>query len=198
MATLVHITPTKIEACDNHRLFVAGLKTGFPQSVCIPAISAIAVSSLPITHVSIGEGWAHFKEEEGGTVAVRTSQERYHKSVEDLLKMDDPKQVKLPSNMAELVERAQVMNESDYDSKVMIKVADGQLTIMSRKDSGWYRERKKVKYTGTPLRFSVHPKFLADVLKRTDIVSISKDRLKLTVENVEFVVLLDVTTKDEE
>lgn len=187
---LVHATPKLVEACDNFRLFRADTETGFPAEVLIPAGSLIKLQPWVITAVSVGEGWVHFRTDTKKlTVSVRCSHEKYHESMDALLQLGkDAQEVSLPANLGEIVERANVMQGEN--PKAEVKIEGDQLTLTSRKDTGWYTETKKVKYSGKPLSFEVHPQFLVEVLARTRKVMVDRKRMKLEADGIQFVVSL--------
>ena len=193
LTMLVHVTPKLIEACDNYRLFRSTMDTGFSEEGLLPAASILKLEGVPIKRVAMGEGWAHFRTSSKLVISIRCSHEKYHEGLEALLQVDDAEAVELPEDMAEIVGRSTVMVSLSEDglSNIRIKLKESQLTVESRKDSGWYRERKKVKYNGGDMEFDVHPKFLVDLLSRTHQALLSpRHRLKIEVDNTEFVVAL--------
>ena len=191
MTTVVHITKDKIEACDNYRFFRATLKTGFKTPVMIPASSLLALDGQVLLSASQGEGWIHFKTDTGHEISCRCTHGNYA-NVDSILKIKSSEDVVLPPNLGEMSGRAEVMAINDGVAFVKIRIEDKQLTIESRKDSGWYREKKRVKYDGPALGFEVNPKFLSDVLERTRKVKIGDGKMKLEVDNIQFVVCLEV------
>ncbi len=190
LTTCVHVTSSIIEACDNHRLYRATGKTGFKSEVLLPASTLSQLSGKPIRKVSIVKGWTHFRLKSGVTVSLRCYQEKYHESMADILEMKDATEVTFPANVADLLSRAEVMLEKQYDSRVNIAIEKGQLVMTSRKDAGWYEERKKIRYSGQALRFGAHPQFLSDILKQARKVFITRGKLKIEGDGQEFVVVL--------
>ena len=191
MTTLVHITPKMIEACDNWRLFRAVMDTGFPEECLLPASSVTQIAQLDLRRVSLHEGWAHFRTADKQIVSIRTSKEKYHEGMDKLLDIGAAQDVRLPKNLADIISRTVVMMSAEEEPHVRIKLKEGELTVESRKDSGWYRERKKIEYTGDVMEFDVHPKFLVEILQRTHKVQVGKaHRIKMEADGVQFVVAL--------
>lgn len=190
LATCVHVTPDRIEASDNYRLFRVDGATGFPVEVLIPAESIEAIEGMEVVRVAVGEGWAYFKTSSGAEIAVRCSHEKYNDKVDEALAMHNPQEITLPANLAEMVERAEVFNTAQYDAKVGVRIAEGELTLTSRKDNGWYKERKKIEYSGRTLDFEINPKFLVDILARTREVLVDDRKMKIASDRVQFVVAL--------
>jgi DNA polymerase III sliding clamp (beta) subunit (PCNA family) len=193
ITTMVHVTPDAVEATDNFRLFRSALKTGFPGEVLIPALGLQALETVPLYKVSVNKGWVHFrtskKKGEGAVVSVRAAMDDYP-DLGPVLKMKQKEVVKLPSNLADMVERSEVMSEG-ADPLVHVTVEKGFLTLKQQKENGWYREQKKLPYKGTPLSFQVNPKFLVEVLQRTTTVQVGKNKMKIESDGVEFVVTLE-------
>ena len=198
LTTVVHIKPDRIEACDNYRLFRADGPTGFTDEVLIPASGLGGLGKLPIIRACQGKGWTHFRLESGTAVSVRCSHEKYHEGVDTLLDVKDGEEVSLPGNLEEIVGRAQVMNESGYDSRVSVAIAEGEIVVTARKETGWYKERKKVTYRGPALNFDINPEFFVALLSRTTDVTIGSGRLLIAVDNIQCVVALTVAKADAE
>jgi hypothetical protein len=198
LTTLVHVTPKMVEACDNWRLFRADMETGFPEECLLPAASVLQIATLELKRVSINEGWAHFRTSAKQTISIRTSKEKYHSGLDDLLNIGESQEVNLPKNLSDIVSRTVVMMNAEEEPRVSIKLKPEQLTVESRKDTGWYRERKRIKYNGDEMEFEVNPKFLVELLQRTHKVHVSKrHRIKLEADGVQFVVALVKKTEDE-
>lgn len=193
LTTCVHVLPDKIEASDNYRYISIEGRTGFPSEVLIPASSIAKLEGLEITKIAQGEGWIHFKTVSGAEISMRCSHQKYHDGADTVLTMDNPENITLPVNLGEMIERAEVFITAAYDSKVGIQIANERLKITSRKETGWYREEKRIRYQGRPLEFEVNPKFLAEVLKRTRDVKVDSRKMKIEYDRIKFVVAL--TTK---
>lgn len=188
LTTVVHATPKLVESCDNFRLFRATIETGFPEEVLIPAESLLELEPWKVVSVSVGKGWVHFRtEDKTHVVSIRCSHEKYHGNLDVLLTLGkDAETVSLPGNLVEIVERSSVMLDAENPA-VQLKMEAGKLTLISRKDTGWYKETKKVKYEGKPLDFEVNAKFLVEVFGRSKDVQVDSKRLKLVTDEIEFV-----------
>lgn len=198
LTTMVHVTPDLIEGCDNFRLFRATLKTGFPAEVLIPKATVLKLDGLGVEAVSVGEGWAHFKTD-SGVLSVRCSHQKYMEGLDNILKIGDAEKLSLPNNLGEILSRAEVMlDKADPEAKVVIRIEPGKLFTTSRKDGGWYKEEKRIKYDGPEIEFLAHPKFLVDMLERTrDVLISGGTRMKMEADGVEFMVALTVPEASE-
>jgi hypothetical protein len=193
--TVVHLCPDMVEACDNSRLFRYQLQTGVPETL-IPASSLESVNGQTIKAVSRTKGWIHFLLPGKHQMSLLLVKAKYP-DLTHLLEIEKPRRVNLPSNMEDILSRAEMMQEASFDASVGVTLEKGRMTLTSRKDTGWYRESKKVDYKAEPLRFSVHPKFLQEVLAKKKSVYVGGDKMKLVDEEATFVISLEIGKQDE-
>lgn len=198
LATCVHVTPDRVEACDNKRMFRADMATGFPGEILLPASSLHELEGLEILKVSIGEGWCHFKTSGGGVISLRCSHEPYHAGLDAVLEMTDPVKLVLPAELKDIVQRAEVFQDAKFNTRIGIRLSDGLLTITSRKESGWYREKKGIEYAGRDIFFEIQPQFLCEMLERTRDVLVDDRKMKAESSGVQFVVTLSVKEEEPE
>lgn len=194
--TEVHITSKWVEACDNFRLFRAESKTGIEKDLLVPAAELLSIGSIVpvkmgVTRYKAGGGWFHLKTKGGHMISLRCATGEYP-DLTPLLKLKKPQKVRLPSNLGEIIGRAQIMHETAFDAMVSVTIAEGELTLKARKDSGWYRESKKVKYEGASIGFDVNPKFLEEVLHQSRSVMIGGNRMRIESPDSVFCVSLEV------
>ena len=78
-----------------------------------------------------------------------------------------------------------------WDSQVTITLEDNLLKVLSRKEEGWFKEIKKVKYEGTPITFSIHPLFLKELAAKTRKAVINDRQIKVVAGGVEFTAALE-------
>lgn len=189
--TMVHVTPDIIEASDNYRILRAKLATGFIDECMIPATSIKAMRDIKIKRVSIGEGWVHFRTVAKQIISVRCSHETYHDDMELMMQVDGSA-ITFPKNLADILARATVMMDTDDLPLISIELTKNKIKVESRKDNGWYRENKKIKYDGVPLNFSVRPASLLEMLKRTHsaVVDSNGGKMKIIADNVQFLIAL--------
>lgn len=190
MTTVVHVTPEKVEACDNFRMFRYELQTGFKRAALIPALGLKPLANITVNKAAYRGGWAHFKTASGHVISIRCDSGDYP-NLDPLLAMENPRKVTLPANLADILSRAEVMHEH-HDKVVNISITENKIVLKASKDTGWFREWKKIKYTGEPLRFDVNPQFLQQMLEKTRKVEICENRMKLETGEASFVVSLEV------
>lgn len=195
--TEVHVTSKYVEASDSYRFFRCTMETGFDKELLIPAISVNAVGSLAFEKVSVKGGWLHLRRRGGHRVSLRCSKGEYL-PFDKIIQLKDPKKVRLPANLSEVLARAEVMQDSGNDAMVSIRIEDGKLTLKAKKDTGWYEESRDIKYSGERLSFDVNPAFLEEILTKTRTVRVSGSRMKIEAGDTIFIVCLDVERKEED
>lgn len=196
MMMAVHMNEDRIEATDSYRLFRCDLETGFPRSVLIPAASLERVGGLVVEEVGYTKKgkettWLHLKMPEEHHVSIRCMSGEFPNLI-PMMKMKDPHKVKLPANLDDIIARADIMQESTSDALVHVSIAEGKLKLKAEKETGWYREEKRIDYDGEPLVFSVHPKFLEEVFSKKKTVLVAGKRMKLKVDEYTFVICLNI------
>ncbi len=189
LTTVVHATPALVEACDNYRLYRASLDTGFPQDILIPAASVSPFVKIKPTEISVTNGWLHGKTEDGTVIAVQCSQGKYHESIESIMEDPDAEDIVFPEELDGMLDRAAVMSEHGFDSRVTVTIAQNNLTIETRKMSGWYKEHKRTDHAGAELTFDIHPYFLKDILAKSHTAKVG-ERLSVEFDDVLFISVL--------
>lgn len=196
--THVHITSDRIESTDSFRVFRADIETGISKPCLVHALSLLCACSHKLKKISVSEeGWVHFVTEGGMLLGLLCSADSYYKKemIDNLLQVSG-EHVTLPSNLGDMLSRAEVMDTPSlsiggWDSQVTITLKDNTLRVASRKEEGWFRELKKIKYEGPEMTFSIHPTFLKDLISRTRDVTISDRQIKVEVENIHFTAALE-------
>ena len=192
MTTCVHATEDRIEACDNNRLYIAKISTGIPLEILIPAISLNNIKNYKLVAVSNVKEWLHFKTKSNCIISIRCYSGDYHKDTEKQFEMKGEK-LELPDELIDILRRAEVMIEgASWETEVHLELKKNTLIIKSNKDGGWYEEKKRIKYSGKELAFSIQPELLIDILEKEKVVTVCEDRLKIKTGNVKFIVMLRV------
>lgn len=192
LTKMVHISGDKIEASDNDRFYMAEIPTGFPEEVLIEADIILQLKGLELIKVSLAEGWVYFKTSSNAIIAVRTTLDEYMSEIDSIMEMKNSQKVLLPQNLKEIIERSQTFTTQDADARITIHIENGMLILTARKETGWAKEKKRLAYKGTPLTFSIPPKFLIEMLERTREVMVGDYKMKMTTEKIQFVVTLDM------
>jgi hypothetical protein len=114
---------------------------------------------------------------------------------DSLLQVEGDQSV-FPKNLLEILSRAEVMQDSNayaqvWDSQISIALFEDTLQVTSKKDEGWFKESKRINYSGPELRFSIHPTFLKEIISRTKKAIISEKQIKIEVGNIFFTAALE-------
>lgn len=176
--TCIHITPDLVEACDNFQIARYPVSTGLAAECLVKKDSLKHIVGLGMTEVSETKTWLHFRNPSGLVLSVR----REKLDFEDLDSILDMKgtHTTLPGGLAEAIEKAQIFSgENSENNVVIVELRTGQLRLRGEGASGWYEERKDVKWEGEPLSFNIAPKLLVDITTRTNDCYLTPGRLKI-------------------
>jgi len=176
--TCIHVTPTHIEACDNFQMARYPLDVGVEKACLVKRDSLKHVTGLGMTEVGETRTWLHFRNPTGLVLSVRREVLEFEE-LDGILEMEGTPTT-LPGGLAEAVEKAEIFSSENSDNNVvLVSLKAGQLSLKGIGASGWYEERKDVKWDGDPLTFSMAPKLLLEVSGRTNDCSIAPGRLKI-------------------
>lgn len=179
--TCVHVHPEYVEACDNYQLSRFPMKTGIKKASLVRQSSIKNIIDLGMIEFSESDTWVHFRNSGGLVLSCRRHLEEYI-SLDALLECDGSPTV-IPKGLSDAAERADVFSSENADNnQVTVDLSPkngGQLRITGQGASGWYKETKKLKYTGEPMRFRIAPKLLMEISKRHNECEIAADRLKI-------------------
>lgn len=196
MTTKVHSTKKLVEACDNSHLFRCEMETGVREELLIPGDSILAVGSITFHKMSVSKDWLHLQTKGKHRISIRCSRGDYP-DLTPLLKLKNPRKVKLPGSLPDILSRAESMQDASYDATVAITIEEGKLTIRTKKESGWYRESKSIEYVGDQIRFDVNPQLLEEILAKKKSVRIGENRMMIQSPGTTFVVSLQIAEEKE-
>lgn len=184
LTTCVHVTDGLVEACDNFRWVRTRCKTRFDREMLIPGKSVADLAGVDIHKMATTRGCLHLLTHSGTMISIRCSEEPYHADIAKLGVMaKDAVAVRLPVKLKDIVRRAQL-----FDARVVVDLTTGRLKMTSRKDGGWYREVKKLKYRGPDMRFRVQADLLLEMLEYSGHeVSIDEKKLRVVMDKTLFV-----------
>lgn len=174
----IHMTPKYVEACDNYQVVRYKVDTGVTENCLIKKDSFRHIVGLGMTEVSVGATWVHYRNPVGLMFSVRRESMDFE-SIDKILKTTGTKTT-LPGGISEAVEKAEIFSSENSDNNVVvIELRTGELRIKGQGASGWYEERKEIKWEGDKFSFSIAPKLLVDVAARTNDCYIAPGILKV-------------------
>lgn len=176
--TCIHLTPEYVEACDNFQLARYPVATGVERPCLVKRDSLKHVTGLGMTQVSETKTWLHFRNPTGLVLSVRREQLDYEDLAPILTMEGTP--TTLPGGLAEAVAKAEIFSaENSEHNVVIVELRQGEMRLKGVGASGWYEERKDVKWEGAALTFNIAPKLLVDITARTNDCFIAPGRLKI-------------------
>lgn len=193
--TCVHICKNGvIESCDGFRVtrMIVG-KVGL-EDCLIPASVAKDLVKYPITEQASGEGWRHFRTEDGTVFSCRILEDQYPDIDGKGILNVTGEAVEFPKNMMEILDRAGVFAKRDHysEEEVSVTLGNKKIVVEGKSDSGWFKEVSNIRYTGEAKSIIVHPDFLKDMLARIQSCVIGSNSMKFEGEGWQHVVWMKV------
>ncbi len=195
--TCVHIHPDFVEACDRFQIARFPMKTGVQSPVLVKAESIKKILGYDMTEVSETDTWIHFRNPKGLVLSLR----RFVDSYTDLSKFltkEETSPITLPP-LEEVVGRAEIFSgENKVGSHVIVELLKDYIIVEGQGASGWYKERKEVKFNGTPMKFKVAPKLLVEINKKSGDCMVGESRLVVDTGKFIYVTCTVLPQKKEE
>jgi len=174
--TCVHIAEDRVEASDDFQIVSYPMKTGVGSPMLVRRDSINKVLGVDPTEWAESDGWLHFRNTAGLTLSCRRYVEDYPE-VGKFLKVDGSK-TKFPKAIDDALDRAQIFSaESPEGNQVQVALAPGRLRLEGSGPSGWYREQKKIEYTGKELQFLIEPRLLLEISRRASECHVADGRI---------------------
>ena len=175
--TCVHIHPEWMEACDKFQIARYPMETGVQESVLVRASSLKKILGLDMTEVSETGSWIHFRNPAGLVVSCRRYLDEYSQ-LDKFLSKEGTTPFSLPGGLEEALEKAQIFSaENISGNRVLVDMRSDRIVFEGQGSSGWYKEMKKITYTGEPLSFLIAPKLLLEVSKKSNECAVAAGRL---------------------
>lgn len=194
--TCIHIHPKWVEACDSFQAARYRIDTNISESTLIRRESLKHIITLGMTEFSETKTWIHFRNSTGLILSCR----RYIEEYPDISKLFKQKGEKafLPKGLKEAAERASIFSaENIEDNQVTIELKENKLKITGRGTSGWYKEIKKIKYSGATLSFTISPILLMELVQKYNDCEISSTILKIDGKKFRYITALGTVEEKE-
>lgn len=181
--TCLHINGNKVEASDSYQIIQYELKKKTPgKAFLIPATTARELCKYDVKEIALGDGWAHFRADDGTQFSCRTVEGAFP-GVQKFL--DDIKGIEFtfPENTLDALNRAAVFAKKELEKgipTVTVKADKGEMILSSRNEYGWFEEKLKVKGKKDKkacFTFTIGIEFLASLFSRLKTCTISQDRI---------------------
>lgn len=193
--TCVHIHPDWMEACDNFQAARYKIKTGVKKSILIRKESLQYILSSEeeskMTKFSETKHWIHFKNVAGLTFSCRRFVENYpSREIGEILQMKG-EPLTLPENLTKAIRRAEIFSSENVSGNdIIVSLGPNLLHLVGRGALGWFEEKRKLEYSGKPLRFTIPPKLLSELIKQYNECQVNPSRLKVKGKKFVYVVAL--------
>ena len=175
--TCVHIHPDWVEACDRYQIARYPLKTGMEKSTLVRADSLKKIVGFDMTQVCETDSWLHFKNPSGLVFSCRRYLDEY-KVLDKFLTPEGTTSIVLPGGLEEVISKAEIFSgENAAGNSIMVDLRSDRIMIKGEGAIGWYKEIKQVKYNGPNIKFSIDPKLLIEITKKSNECGIDSKRL---------------------
>lgn len=183
----IYIEKDIVLSFDNFRATKVKIKEQIESPILIPAIAAIELVKYNPTLYTSHNNWLHFKNDQDSIFSCRAIEGDYPKK--SILKLfeDSDRKIKLPNDFGKIIDRIQVMVDSEFDQDriVNIKFKKGEIVCKGEGTLGWIEERIVCDYSGENISIQVHPEFLIQILEHLEEIDINKNLLYFKGENFE-------------
>jgi len=189
--TCVNVTDKYVEASDNFRITRYKIPSIPVKSFLIPVTSVRELIKYEVKKIAEGEGWIHFKTEDGTVFSCRIFEDTFP-DVSRYMKVKG-ETVLFPRSIKSLLDQASVFVKEDnkLDEAVAIFISDRNIRVKGKGDAGWFEGEAKIQYKGSPISFSVNPTFLQDILDKLTSCIIGENVMKFSGNNWDHVISLN-------
>jgi DNA polymerase III sliding clamp (beta) subunit (PCNA family) len=181
--TCIYVSKDGImEGSDSFCIMHCNLSEDMPvESFLLPAASAKEVIRISPIQIAEGKGWIHFKNAEDTMISCRVFEDKWMEKPE-LFKVTGH-QIIFPEKLVELLDRANIVAKRDHEIEEMVKIeiADKKLKIIADSDISWIKEELPINYK-EPVSFTITPYLLRQIIQKTKLCLVGKDKLKFEGE----------------
>ena len=195
--TCVHVHPEWVEACDNEQMARYELETGADREFLVRKESLKHILELGMTRYCLTDSWVHFtnkkkKNEPGLVMSCRAWEHEYPDLAVGLGSSGD--HMVLPMELAAAVEKAEVFSaEDDANNMIRVRLESGRIQLKGEGVTGWFEERRKVKYDGGEMAFQIAPKLFQQLLERGTDCEINDKFFIINGGHFRYVTCLQIT-----
>lgn len=184
-----------IVGSDDLRVSCFKMKSKVKTSFLIPLSSVLALKDFVLEKYGVEEGWLYLKGFEDILICVRLlDPEMKFDLGEDTLKYFkfEGKEIQFPENIKNLVGKAAVLAEGDFDidKKITVKVEGNNIICIGKNDIGKISVDAKISSSGSNMEFVINPVFFQRVLSETVKAVVGRDRILFETENFKHLISL--------
>lgn len=176
----VHIQGASCIASDNNRIASATLKKETQEMFIKASEIKNLISVAPIVY-TISSAWLHFKNEAGCIFSIRRIKGDYPNFLPHF--EFEGSRVDLPQDLTEGTDLASIFTSETEQPSISIKIVNNLCILSVLSESGGLDFETKIEYSGDPLKFTINPDFLLEMMKYSTSVVITEGKAKLETEN---------------
>lgn len=190
--TCIHVNGQTVEGSDGYQIMKYNLSEPLDvQGILIPAASSKELAKVKPTHLSLGDGWIHFKNQADTMFSCRVLEEQYP-NTEPHMQVKGTK-ITFPKRMTEILERARIFTKQEHqiDETMEIALSGGRILVKGSNEYAWFEEDAKAKFKeGKEASFHITPALLNSILNRSNTCKLGKDKIKFIGQNWEYIAAL--------
>lgn len=188
--TCVHARKGVVESTDGMRATQVQCK--IKDDFLIPATTVQDLVKYPVIQMASGEGWLHFKTEQGTVFSARIYDAEFPSEAIDAFMKVEGIEIELPTKIEEMMERTGIFAKREHvlDEEITVNLKNNMMVVRGEGDTGWEEEKAKVKYKGEEISFTVNPEILKQIAKHIKKCTISESAMKFEAETWQHAVVL--------
>ena len=191
-------TPDWIEGCDGVQAGRVTISTPFEKLTLINNNAVKQIVGLGIADVGFTDNWVHFQNTERDlVVSCHTNPDDYPSDQITAIFQTKGKKATLPKGLKELVDRLNVFVD-DTTQWLEVEVDPTFVKVTGKGAHGSQTERKKIKYKGDPIAFSINPQLLRELSDKHDICRITEKTIQVRKGNFQYVTSLFIPRNEKE
>ena len=161
------------------------MKTGV--ETLVRAESLANMISMGAQEMCLTDSWVHFRNPSDLILSFRRYLDEYQ-SLDGFLSQDETEPIVLPGGLEEVVSKTQIFSkDNSRGDMVLVDLQTDTIVFEGSGATGWYKEKKKVAYTGPPVRFLIAPKLLLEVASKSNECRVGAGKLCITTQKFRYV-----------
>lgn len=191
--TCIHADKNIVEACDGFQAitYLLGEDLYFEEEFFLPAKHVNAIMLIEPDQYYLGESFIHFQNTKTRSQLSCRLFDVEYPSIAGFFDVKGEK-IRFPKQASDIVERASVFSQEEFnkDSLVHVRIKENLMLIEGQNEQGWYKEKCRLRYKGTPVQFNINPKMLSSILELNTNLIVGERAIKIEGENFEYIVTI--------
>jgi len=179
--TCLYFNGTEVRSCDNYRVSIYSSSSEFPLAMLLPAAAALNLCSHDVVKYNVSDQWIHFKTKEDIVFHCRSIQDEFphEDEINPFFKFKATRNVDLPISLPDMIERAEIMDDSEFDidKAIQLTLTGNALICKGQGNIGWFEEKEQLDYSGPDVTIQIHPRLLTEILHISNKIRIGQDKV---------------------